>query len=137
MSLDELNIFWKVKIRGHKLKLIFSFFLGLEPSNGFRCLIPQCDSKNATFESLKIPEDILFGKTDGEIDYCSPFKLVPNFPSDHVGPCTAEDFTTESYDFKVEDCDQILYADFEFKNTFVTENNLVCDKQFQVKKKLV
>ena len=79
-------------------------------------------------------ESLFFDKgDDGEIDYCRPFNLVSNFDPDHTGNCQASDFnTSDPYDLKVENCDKFIYAGFEFESTFVTENNLLCDKQFQV-----
>ena len=106
------------------------WFLGLEPS-GFRCQIANCDQDNATFGSLNPSWLFPYDNETEEYDYCRPYKLKEPFDGTKF-KCQAEDFTTEESDFLVDSCDRILYQDFEFESSFVTDNNLVCDKQFQV-----
>ena len=132
-QIGHLLALWLPSIASGMFVLTYSFS-GLEPSNGFRCYLKQCDIENSTYDSLNINDPANFFETvDGEIDYCRPYNLVSNFDP-NAGDCQAPDFnTSDPYDFKVENCDKILYAGFEFESTFVTDNQLICDKQFQVR----
>ena len=133
-QIGHLLALWLPAIASGMFVLTYSFS-GLEPSNGFRCSLKQCDNDNSTYDSLNIEDPANFFETvDGAIDYCRPFSLVSDFDA-NAGDCQASDFnTSDPYDFKVENCDKILYAGFEFESTFVTDNQLICDKQFQVLK---
>ena len=64
-------------------------------------------------------------------DYCKPYVMISE-PDDNY-ECQADDFSTnETYNFKVNTCSKILYKEFEYESTFVTDMNLVCDGQFKV-----
>ena len=77
---------------------------------------------------------VFFLYTDPETntyDYCKPYVMISE-PDDNY-ECQAEDFSTnETYNFKVNTCSKILYKEFEYDSTFVTDMNLVCDGQFKV-----
>jgi hypothetical protein len=49
------------------------------------------------------------------------------------GNCVQGDFDSSTLqDFKVSNCPKVLYDDFEFTKTVVTDHNLICDEQYKV-----
>ena len=100
---------------------------GLEPSKGFRCFVPGCD--NLTNPSYAdIDANWIHPRTSsGDLDFCKQYKLKRGYDS-----CSSEDVFNSSDIFELGSCSKIIYNDFEFENTFVTENNLICDEQYKV-----
>ena len=63
-------------------------FIGIEPSNGFRCALP-CDSTNATFSSINLNKSYLFPLDEDEnFDFCKPYAYIQNAQNS----CSIEDF---------------------------------------------
>ena len=123
-------------------RVICNILTGLEPENGFRCALP-CEADDTTFDSiflsLHLNKSELFPqKEDGEDDelnYCKPFIYTqPN-----TSNCSAEGFNKENQtiDFQDLHCERVLYANFSMDNSLVTDLDLLCNKQFQVKGKII
>ena len=101
-------------------------FVGLKPSNGYRCKIPECDGDNFNFDDFS-PE-LFPSKDDGSPDYCRYYQpeLVMDvdtgdqrcsnntFNKDHIVSCPKGS--------------QFAYNNFEFEETLVTEWDAVCGK---------
>ena len=101
--------------------------LGLQPTKGFRCKIPDCDGDSFKFDDF--PEDF-FPKDDGDPDYCKfyhPSRDDPSLP----GNCSNERFSKD----EIIECGshgEYAYNAFEFEETLVTKWNLVCGQSFKV-----
>merc|ERR1719228_1239236 len=107
-------------------------FTGLQPTNGFRCAIPdsanqQCDGHNFSFSDFPVE---MFPKegSEEEPNYCKIYRPVldTNWP----GNCSHEAFTDE-----VMECgrdSEYAYEPFQFEETLVTKWDLVCDKRIMV-----
>ena len=95
-----------------------------------------CDPENATFSSINLNDSILFkyDTEEEEYDYCKVTKYIGDSNNAQGLGCTKEDFDqTKFVDFDSQGCTKILYNDFPMDSTIVTDLDLVCDKQFQVK----
>jgi len=98
--------------------LMFSF-TGLEPSNGFRCKIPDCDGSEFGFNDFG---DIFERDSDGEKDYCT-YKQYTK---------TDQGCVFNGTGYQRCSSDEYAYADFQFEETVVTEWDLVCDQQAKI-----
>ena len=98
--------------------------LGLQPTKGFRCKIPNCDEDNFQFSDF--PEE-LFTKRNNEPYYCTFYKPGHN---DTTGDCSHQIFTEEEIDCP--SSAEYVYAPFEFDETLVTKWNLVCGQSAKV-----
>ena len=93
-----------------------------------------CDSTNATFSSINLNKSYLFPLDEDEnFDYCKPYAYIPNVQNS----CSIEDFDHENtmdVDNPPEfvDCNRIMYNEFDMDSTFVTNLDLICDKQYMV-----
>jgi OCT family organic cation transporter-like MFS transporter 4/5 len=106
--------------------LMFSF-TGLQPTNGFRCKIPDCDGDDFNFTDFSA--NIFPSESDGDPDYCKFYRPLPTDPS-FPGNCSHEGFSDE-----VMECGsnvEYTYNAFQFEETLVTKWNLVCGQEFKV-----
>ncbi len=104
-------------------------FSGLEPSKGYRCFIKECDnSTDAKYSDIDPSWIHPYDSEADDYDYCTQFAPRPGVTP---GACTKDDFDNGTV-LMLDDCSNIMYGDFEFTRTFVTDNDLICDKQFQV-----
>ena len=95
---------------------------GLQPADGFRCKIPDCDGDNFSFTDFL--KDLLSTNSDQEPDYCKfchPLSTDPSFP----GNCIHESFSDEFIEYGSNG--EYTYNNFQFEETLLTKWNLVCD----------
>ena len=112
-------------------------FAGLEPSNGFRCVIPSCDDPlTASFSDFN--SSIFPRKKDdisGElvVNYCRTYAVDEAAVNASNGVCSYDDFDLGGETVKCSPDQTVLWNDFEYESNFVTENNLICQDQYKVR----
>ncbi|XP_023339404.1 solute carrier family 22 member 1, partial [Eurytemora carolleeae] len=120
------GILWVPPIVGGIHVLMYSF-TGFIPEK-FRCQIPECDLDNFTFTDYS-PSDIFPRDEDGDYDYC--FYKTPTInPVD--GSCSFNNEDPFIPFISCPDGAKFAYGEFEFKDTLVTELNLVCGEGWKV-----
>ena len=104
---------------------ILPSFTVMEPRNGFRCKIPQCDGPNFKFEDYS-PEEIFPSLDSTNFEEYNP--EMPNYceiyqPLFLEGKC---EFNKSLEPVVCRSDSEYVYAKFEMDETIATLNNLVC-----------
>jgi len=107
----------------------FNVFTGYEPDS-FMCRVKGCS--NETDYSSLVQHDEIFGKKqDGGVDHCKIHPLRHNYYQPGGELCT-----NTSFDLSLRpvgppkycgDHEDVVYAPFAMKQTFVTEFGLICN----------
>ena len=117
-------------IKQLRISMDFILIPGLEPSKGFRCFVPSCD--NAQPEYCSVPPAWIHPTDDnGDWDYCHQFPLKEGLENSSM-PCGDPNNFNTTKSFSLDQCSKIVYNDFEFESTVITQNNLVCGEQYKV-----
>lgn len=120
-----IALLWLPAIGAGIIVLLWSF-TGLEPYQ-FRCALPDCDSASSQFQDIGL--DAYF-KDPLYPNFCQrPILNHSLFVNGSRYWC--ENLPVVGYE-KCGAQDQIIYGQFEYQSTLVTDLNLVCKDQFKV-----
>jgi len=109
------------------MNIMVAAFAVMEPRNGFRCRIQECDQHMETHTFSNYPKEDMFPSFDNKStkydpenpDYCHYYK-----PSWREGKCHFDKSSTGLCNAD----STYIYAPFEMESSVATENNLVCDR---------